>query len=72
MFGLWSLTYGGMMIDSTSPGLGKVGVRDILAAIRRNCNAMMDGDGWTPLYHAASYRKLVTRVRATLLRQIPT
>jgi AcrR family transcriptional regulator len=71
-FGLWSLTYGGMMIDDSSPDLSQVGVRDTFAVIRRNCNALMDGYGWQPLYDAASYRRLVTRVRKVLQHTVPT
>ncbi|TWU58907.1 Bacterial regulatory protein, tetR family [Rubripirellula tenax] len=72
IFGLWSLTYGGMMIDASSPGLSEIGIRDTSASIRRNCNAMMDGYGWLPLYEPAPYRKLVARVRAVLFKTIPT
>lgn len=71
-FGLWSLTYGGMMIDDSSPGLAEIGIRDTFAAIRRNSHAMMDGYHWMPLYNAATYRRLVKRVRKTLVEAVPT
>ena len=71
-FGLWSLTYGGMLIDDSSPDLSKIGIRDTFAAIRRNCHAMMDGYGWQPLYDAASYRRLIARVRRALHKAVPT
>ena len=71
VFGMWSLSYGGMIIDDTSPGLEQVGIRDTHAAIRRNCHALMDGYGWRPLYDATADRRLVRSVRATLKRKLP-
>ncbi|TWU03000.1 TetR/AcrR family transcriptional regulator [Stieleria varia] len=70
VFGLWSLTYGGMIIDATSPGLDQIGIRDTYAAIRRNCHALMDGYQWQPLYDAQADRKLVRNVRASLKRNV--
>lgn len=71
VFGLWSLTYGGMLIDASSPGLQKIGISDTFTAIHRNCNAMMDGYDWQPLYDPPAHRKLVARVRRTLVKQVP-
>lgn len=70
VFGLWSLTYGGMIINDSSPGLDQIGIRDSFAAIRRNCHALMDGYAWQPLYDAQADRKLVRSVRATLKRRV--
>lgn len=50
LYGLWSLTYGGLAIAMTSPSLPDIGIADPHAAIRRNCNAMLDGLDWQPLY----------------------
>ncbi|MCA9139217.1 MAG: TetR/AcrR family transcriptional regulator [Planctomycetales bacterium] len=71
VFGLWSLTYGGMIINDSSPGLDQIGIRDSFAAIRRNCHALMDGFRWQPLYDAQADQKLVRSVRATLKRKVP-
>ncbi|MCD0459769.1 TetR/AcrR family transcriptional regulator [Roseiconus lacunae] len=68
MFGLWSLTYGGMIIDGSSPGLDSVGVQDAFVAIRRNCHALMDGYRWRPLYEPVRDRKLIDQVRDRLNR----
>ncbi|MEO1616110.1 MAG: TetR/AcrR family transcriptional regulator [Planctomycetota bacterium] len=70
MFGLWSLTYGGMIIDDSSPGLDHVGIRSAFTAIRRNCHALMDGYGWQPLYDPERDRKLVRSTRAYLRRHV--
>lgn len=71
VFGLWSLTYGGMIIDESSPGLDQIGIRDCYAAIRRNCHALMDGYRWQPLYDPETDRKLVRSVRSRLKRKVP-
>ena len=70
MFGLWSLTYGGMIIDDSSPGLDHVGIRNAFTAIRRNCHALMDGYGWEPLYDSEHDRKLVRSLRTHLRRRV--
>ncbi|MEL6110493.1 MAG: TetR/AcrR family transcriptional regulator [Planctomycetota bacterium] len=36
VFGLWSISYGGMIIDETSPGLDQIGITDTHAVISRN------------------------------------
>ena len=71
VFGLWSISYGGMIIDETSPGLDQIGISDTYAVIRRNCHALMDGYGWQPLYEPETDRKLVRSIRATLKRKLP-
>lgn len=70
MFGLWSLTYGGMIIDDSSPGLDHVGIRNSFTAIRRNCHALMDGYAWRPLYDIERDRKLVRNTRSYLKRRV--
>ena len=70
VFGLWSLTYGGMIIDQSSPGLDLIGIRNTFTAIRRNCHALMDGYNWTPLYDPEADKKLVRNVRASLKRNV--
>ena len=71
VFGLWSLTYGGMLIDASSPGLQQIGISNPLETIRNNCNAIMDGWGWQPLHDRTTYKRLLTRVRKTLRKQVP-
>ena len=67
LYGLWSLIYGGLSIAQTSPSLSDVGIKDHLAAIRRNCNAILDGVGWLPLYDPVAYRKLLRSIRPKLV-----
>ncbi len=52
IFGLWSLVYGGLLLESTSPSLASIGIANPRLTIRRNCHAMMDGIRWKPLYNA--------------------
>lgn len=66
VFGLWSLSNGGLLIDLSSPGLDKIGVRDAEAAIHRNCNALLDGFGWKPRFNAEKFDALVTETNSIL------
>lgn len=66
VFGLWSLVFGGMLLELTSPSLADVGIGDPRQAIRRNCNALLDGLGWQPLYQADKYQVWVAHVREHL------
>ena len=61
VFGLWSLVYGGLVIQSTSPSLEQHGIGDPRGAIRRNCNRLLDRFGWQPLHDARRYAALVRR-----------
>lgn len=71
VFGLWSLVYGGMVLESTSPSLADVGIVDSRAAIRRNCNSMLDGLNWQPLYAAQPYAIWIQQVRDDLVANCP-
>jgi hypothetical protein len=67
VYGLWSLVYGSLVIEMTSPSLSDIGIGDARAALRRNCNAMLDGLGWQPLYEPAAYARWVESVREALV-----
>lgn len=71
VFGLWSLVYGGMVLEATSPSLADVGIIDSRAAIRRNCNCMLDGLNWSPLYDPATYSAWIDQARTHLLKNCP-
>ncbi len=66
VFGLWSLVYGGLVLEATSPSLAEAGIAQARVAIRRNCNAMLDGLAWQPLYNASKYSRFVRRVQLKL------
>ncbi len=66
VFGLWSLVYGGLILEATSPSLAEAGITHARVAIRRNCNALLDGLGWQPLYDASSYSKYIRRIKPKL------
>ncbi|TWU63085.1 MULTISPECIES: TetR/AcrR family transcriptional regulator [Crateriforma] len=68
VMGLWSLTYGGHVLAATSPSLSEIGIHDPDQAIRRNCNAMLDGIGWQPLFDSSRYNRYVKRI-LPLMRQ---
>jgi len=71
VFGLWSLVYGGLVLETTSPSLVDVGIVDSRAAIRRNCNSMLDGLNWHPLYAAQPYAIWIQQVRDELVSRCP-
>lgn len=66
VFGLWSLVYGGMTLEATSPSLRDIGILDARGAIRRNCNAMLDGLQWQPLYDPKKYKAWIAKVQKAL------
>lgn len=67
VFGLWSLVYGGLVIESTSPSLAHAGIGDARHAIRRNCGSLLDDVGWQPLYDARKTKALVRRIQPALV-----
>lgn len=67
VFGLWSLVYGSLLLEMTSPSLADIGIVDSRRAIRRNCNALLDGLGWQPLYCPDAYTKWAAHVSQTLV-----
>jgi len=71
VFGLWSLVYGGLLLESTSPSLADVGISDARAAIRQSCNAMLDGLHWLPLHAPEPYALWITQVRHHLIALCP-
>ncbi|WP_044301441.1 TetR/AcrR family transcriptional regulator [Rhodopirellula sallentina] len=68
VFGLWSLVYGGLVLEATSPSLGNAGISHPRIAIRRNCNALLDDLGWRPLYDAGAYQSFVVAITPKLRR----
>lgn len=69
LFGLWSLVYGGLLIEATSPSLTNIGISDSRSAIRRNCNALLDGLHWQPPYEASAYNRWVKQIHPKLVDQ---
>jgi len=67
VFGLWSLVYGGLVLEATSPSLAQSGISNPRPAIRRNCNALLDNLGWRPLFDADEYQAFVLQVTPELV-----
>ncbi|QDV70377.1 Bacterial regulatory protein, tetR family [Rosistilla carotiformis] len=68
VFGLWSLVYGGLMLEMTSPSLADLGIENARRAIRRNCNGLLDGLQWQPLFEPKAYERWIKKVRTDLNR----
>ena len=62
VFGLWSMSYGGLSIIAGKPTLADMGLEDPTAILRRNQQALMDGHGWHPLTTEWDYAATRARV----------
>ncbi|MEL6107240.1 MAG: TetR/AcrR family transcriptional regulator [Planctomycetota bacterium] len=65
-FGLWSMAYGGLVIEASSPSLERVGIRDVRSTIHHNCNALLDSFAWKPLYEPLAYQTFLSESIAEL------
>ncbi|MEM9826648.1 MAG: TetR/AcrR family transcriptional regulator [Planctomycetota bacterium] len=65
-FGLWSMAYGGLVIEASSPSLERVGIRDIRSTIHHNCNALLDSFTWQPLYEPIAYQTFLNKTQNEL------
>lgn len=81
VFGLWSLVYGGLVLEATGrlvgePSADESGSSELVCihqpreAIRRNCNALLDNVNWQPLYNAKSYSAFVRRIDSKIIRHV--
>jgi len=70
VFGLWSLVYGGLILEATSPSLKSAGITNPRIAIRRNCNALLDNLNWQPLYDARAYGRFVHQISPRLIEHV--
>ncbi|HSR49553.1 MAG TPA: TetR/AcrR family transcriptional regulator [Acidobacteriota bacterium] len=62
-FGLWGITVGCHSIMMTPDlNLLSFGIDDPFAALRRNCNYLLDGLGWKPLFREADYKETYQRI----------
>lgn len=67
VFGLWSMAYGGLVLEATSPSLAAAGIRDPRSTIHHNCNALLDSFGWTPTFDPIDYQQFVSRIEPALV-----
>ncbi|MEM1071094.1 MAG: TetR/AcrR family transcriptional regulator [Planctomycetota bacterium] len=65
-FGLWSMAYGGLVIEASSPSLERVGIRDVRSTIHHNCNALLDSFAWEPRYDPIEYQSFLHETLAML------
>lgn len=67
VFGLWSINIGAFTILSSSDSLLELGIKDAVAALRRNINQMLDGYGWTPNSSEVDFDALFDAVKSELM-----
>jgi hypothetical protein len=65
-FGLWSMSFGGLVIEASSPSLKAVGINDVRSTIHHNCNALLDSFKWRPLYDPLQYQSFLKRMTPIL------
>lgn len=66
VFGLWSLSYGGQLIQTYDIPLQDLGIRDAGGALIQTSLAMLDGLHWRPLSTEHDYNKTLERVKLEL------
>lgn len=66
VFSLWSLSYGGQLIQHADVPLQEFGVRNPGATLIRMANAMLDGLDWKPLSSAHDYQETKQRLSTEL------
>ena len=66
VFGLWTMTYGGLSVTFGKPELSHVLQGDPFEALRHNQHVLMDGYGWQPLSTEWDYGATRERVLAEI------
>jgi AcrR family transcriptional regulator len=66
VYGLWSLTFGGLSLQNADVNLAEIGVRDPNHVLATIGNYTLDGAGWTPLSRDFDYHASLTRIRDSL------
>ncbi|MEM6980744.1 MAG: TetR/AcrR family transcriptional regulator [Planctomycetota bacterium] len=67
VFGLWSLVYGGLVIEATSPSLPQSGITQPRQTMRHNCAALLDQVGWQPMHDPAHYQIVIDKLTPHLI-----
>lgn len=68
VFGLWSLSYGGQLIQGYDVPLQQLGVRDPGNVLIRIASSILDGLGWVPLSNDFDYQHTINRVATELFK----
>ncbi|MBX2879683.1 MAG: TetR/AcrR family transcriptional regulator [Granulosicoccus sp.] len=66
VFGLWSLSYGGQLLQGYDIPLKDLGVRDPGQVLIRIASAILDGLGWMPLSSDFDYQHTLNRLATEL------
>ena len=82
VFGLWSLVYGGLVLEATgrlvgasnkaasNGGTQPIRINQPRTAMRRNCNAMLDSVDWQPLYEPKVYDRFVRKIQPKIIQHV--
>ncbi len=69
VFGLWSMSYGGQLLQSYDIPLQELGVRDPGNVLTRMVSLTLDGLGWKPLLDEEQWIKTHQRIRKQLFAE---
>jgi len=66
VFGMWSLSSGGQMLQSSDLPLEEFGVANADMTLLRTLNTMLDGLNWQPLHNESQFKKLLKKFNSEL------
>jgi len=69
VFSLWSLSYGGQIIQTYEMPLEELGIRNAGNALTRAGHALLDGMAWQPLYADFDYTATLSRIRSEVFAE---
>lgn len=91
VFGLWSIVYGGLVLEATGRLVGAssksatkeaaadgtvhgdqqpIRINQPRAAMRRNCNALLDSVDWQPIYEPKTYDRFVSKIHPMIIQHV--
>lgn len=66
VFGLWSLSTGGQLLQTSEIPLNEFGIRDPNMTLLRTLSCALDGLNWQPLHNESHFKKLIKRVETSV------
>jgi len=69
VFGIWSLNWGGQMLQVSDLPLEDFGVANADTTLLRALNLMLDGLGWQPLHNESQFKKLLKKLDTELFTE---
>jgi AcrR family transcriptional regulator len=64
VFGFWSSSYGGLLLQTYDIDFNEIGLPDLNASMRKIFQFTLDGMGWKPLSNNHDYAAVIERIKA--------